>query len=544
MKNYLKFIKEEIDARDIEGLPDDFIRKSDQEAERSLGVRKDDPRQMQQYGPQIMGLIQQSQQLMMTDERGSRLTGAQLSERKSKLEDLVKSVIMDEYGDILKSSEKPVELRIKLVDSGNDVNREIDELRDVPQRASRPEQPERDEDEDEEESQDEESQDKDEESQDKDEDEDENIDVFSAASKKKILNMITQGEGKMTKDIISFSDVVEEGLKDIFGDNWSRILDVWKRTSDVADKMDWIIPISDKASMMKNQPMGMAGACDVTWESLNFRLRPIQYLTENTEYNKIVITAVGIDFPMLIHESVKGIYRLLSSGAIKLDDELAKAIKAATTSFEDEAQDFRYGVAAQKMFNDFINACKDSDKYKQMRARVFAQLALDKDRGGRYTDKKFLDITKSLFSTFDLERGVLTLNKDKFDSSMAKREIEELISDIVKVEDEYEEELRRWEAEQELDKFSQQDDKEEGEDDEFADEVDSDDDIQSLISKTAEREEDLSNLTPRELQDLIDDALDAGDFDEVKRLSSYLKEGREIYLREIERINEKYLKRK
>ena len=196
------------------------------------------------------------------------------------------------------------------------------------------------------------------------------------------------------------------------------------------------------------------------------------------------------------------------------------------------------------MFNDFINACKDSDKYKQMRARVFAQLALDKDRGGRYTDKKFLDITKSLFSTFDLERGVLTLNKDKFDSSMAKREIEELISDIVKVEDEYEEELRRWEAEQELDKFSQQDDKEEGEDDEFADEVDSDDDIQSLISKTAEREEDLSNLTPRELQDLIDDALDAGDFDEVKRLSSYLKEGREIYLREIERINEKYLKRK
>ncbi len=540
MKNYLKFIKEEIDARDIEGLPDDFIRKSDQEAERSLGVRKDDPRQMQQYGPQIMGLIQQSQQLMMTDERGSRLTGAQLSERKSKLEDLVKSVIMDEYGYILESSEKPVELRIKLVDSGSDVNREIDELRDVPQRASRPEQPERDEDEDEEESQDEESQD--EESQDKDEDE--NIDVFSAASKKKILNMITQGEGKMTKDIISFSDVVEEGLKDIFGDNWSRILDIWKRTSDVADKMDWIIPISDKASMMKNQPMGMAGACDVTWESLNFRLRPIQYLTENTDYNKIVITAVGIDFPMLIHEAVKGIYRLLSSGAIKLDDELAKAIKRSTTSFEDEAQDFRYGVTAQKMFNDFINACKDSDKYKQMRARVFAQLALDKDRGGRYTDKKFLDITKSLFSTFDLERGVLTLNKDKFDSSMAKREIEELISDIVKVEDEYEEELRRWEAEQELDKFSQQDDKEEGEDDEFADEVDSDDDIQSLISKTAEREEDLSNLTPRELQDLIDDALDAGDFDEVKRLSSYLKEGREIYLREIERINEKYLKRK
>src|SRR5690606_30970164 len=105
MKNYSQFIKEEIDVRDIDGLSDDFIRKSDQEAERSLGVRKDDPRQMGQYGPQIMQLINQSQQLMMTNERGQRLTGAELSERRSKIEDLAKTVIMDEYGDILEASE-------------------------------------------------------------------------------------------------------------------------------------------------------------------------------------------------------------------------------------------------------------------------------------------------------------------------------------------------------------------------------------------------------------------------------------------------------
>ena len=524
MKNYSQFIKEEIDVRDIEGLPDDFTRKSDQEAERSLGVRKDDPRQMMQYGPQIGQLIAQSQQLMMTNERGQRLTGDELSERKSKIEDLAKTVIMDEYGDILEASEKPVELRIKLVDSGSDVNKEIDELSEVPKKADDPEQPER------------------EESQDEEEDDD-NIDVLSGASKKKILNMITQGEGKMTKDIISFSQVVEDGLKDIFGDNWNRILDVWKRTSDVADKMDWIIPVEHKADMMKNQPMGMAGAVDVTWESMNYRLRPLKYLKENTEYNKIVITAVGIDFPMLIHEAVKGVYRLLASGSIKKDDEIAKAIKAATTSFEDEAQDFRYGVSAQKMFNMFINACEDSDKYPQMRARVFAQLALDKDRGGRYTDKQFLDITKSLFSVFDIQGGQFVLNSDRFEESKAKKDIEDLISDIVKLEDEYAEEIRRWEAERELDKFSQKDYREE-DSEEFADDSDSTDDIESLIAKSAEKEQDLSELTPRELQELIDDALDAGDFEEVKRLSAYLKEGKEIYLREIERINEKYSKRK
>ena len=55
----------------------------------------------------------------------------------------------------------------------------------------------------------------------------------------------------------------------------------------------------------------------------------------------------------------------------------------------------------------------------------------------------------------------------------------------------------------------------------------------------------MNDLTPRELQELIDNALDAGDFDEVKRLSGFLKEGSEIYLSEIERINEsKIIRRK
>jgi hypothetical protein len=49
---------------------------------------------------------------------------------------------------------------------------------------------------------------------------------------------------------------------------------------------------------------------------------------------------------------------------------------------------------------------------------------------------------------------------------------------------------------------------------------------------------DYSELTQRELTDLIDDALDAGDFTKVKMLSQYMKEGKEIYLKELERINE------
>jgi hypothetical protein len=45
-------------------------------------------------------------------------------------------------------------------------------------------------------------------------------------------------------------------------------------------------------------------------------------------------------------------------------------------------------------------------------------------------------------------------------------------------------------------------------------------------------------MSQREIQSLVDDALDRQDYEEVKKLSQYLKEGKEIYLKEVERINE------
>jgi len=53
-----------------------------------------------------------------------------------------------------------------------------------------------------------------------------------------------------------------------------------------------------------------------------------------------------------------------------------------------------------------------------------------------------------------------------------------------------------------------------------------------------EAEIDYSELTQRELTELIDAALDKGDFKRVEMLAQYMKEGKEIYLKELERINE------
>ena len=570
MKNYLQFLKEEVDLKGNKGIDDDFMKKAEDQAKQNLGVT---PNTNGPVTGDIGSLMRRSAQLLTNG-----LNTDQIEERYIKLEQLAKRVIMDEYGDIIEASEKPVELLIKLIRPNQSVLGEVPNLLNVP--AESEERPEYSEEETEEtdvpqgqpqgqeetETEDEEEEDDfmsffndDTDYEDQEEENPEEVeeltnkDVAMAIDKKKILNMITQGEGKATKDIIKFSEVVETGLREILGDSYRELLDIWVKTSEVAHKLDWAVSDKAKGSMMKNMPGGLAGAVDLTWENATSRFNKIHLLTENTDFNKIVIRAYGIDFPMLLHESIKGIYLLLQSSAIKKDDEIAEEIKRATSSFKDESQDFKYGVVAQNMFRDFINACKDANKYTQMRARVFAQLAVDKDRGGRYTDEEFLEITKSLFSVFDskIEAGKTSfvINQERFTSSKAKSEIEKVVADIVRAEDEYRDELNKWEMEQ---RFGHNEPESQGEGDEqdYPEQgEESQSDIDRLVRQSLEKpeqEDSESELTKREIQELIDDALDAENYKEVERLAklpNYLKEGL-VYLAEIKRINESKITRR
>jgi len=562
MKNFSQFIKEEVDLKGNKGVPSDFMGKARQQAKTNLGF---EPEMNAPVG-NIGALMARSTYLLTNG-----LDADQIDDRYKKLEALAKRVIMDEYGDIIESSEKPVELMIKLIRPSESVLQQLPELLNVP--ASSEERPEYSEESTEgqeaqpqiqtqPQAQEEPAQSAQEEEDDffsffeddtdyeeqeeenpemEEESEVTNKDVALAIDKKKILNMFTQGEGKATKDIIKYSEVVESGLREIIGDSYRELLKVWSDTSELAHKLDWSVKDDNKASMMKNAPGGLAGAVDVAWESLSSERFQMHLLTEDTEFTKIVIRAYGVDFPMLIHEAVKGVYMLLQSSAIKKDKELAQEIKRATSSFKDESQDFKYGVPAQQMFRDFINKCKDSQKYKQMRTRVFAFLAIDKGRGGAYTDEEFLEITNGIFSSFDSlmegDKNVFKVNEQRFAESKSKVEIEKVIAEIVKAEDEYREAMDRWEMEQRF--GNQGHEGEEGEHAEPGEESQSE--IDRLIRQSVERESDRdeSQLTKRELQELIDAALDEGDFDEVRRLSDFLKEGAEIYLREIEMINER-----
>jgi hypothetical protein len=372
------------------------------------------------------------------------------------------------------------------------------------------------------------------------EDEVTNKDVAMAIDKTQILNMITQGAGKATKDIIKFSEIVSNGIRDIFGNNSERILDLWGKISEEADKRDWVTPINITKNLFKNNPGGIAGAVDVKFENFNLKLNNLELVVESGNASKITIRAYGVDFPMLIHEAVKGIYMTLQSPAIKKNPELAEEIKRATSSYKDEASDFRYGPLAQQMFRDFVNHCKDAGRYPNMVERVFFFLARDKEQGGKFSDEEFLEITKSMFSVFDKAntgggKFRFNINEERFVESIARTKIEEIIKEEVEFEEELEADQRAEDLKKALPSENEPTKSPEPVGEEEVDE------IEKLRRATAERESDYANMSPREIQELIDDALDNGDYEKVKMLSQYLKEGKEIYLRELERINENKL---
>ena len=345
-------------------------------------------------------------------------------------------------------------------------------------------------------------------------------------------------------------------------------------------------------------PQGMAGACQVKWESHTGNYYNMSLLLEK-EATKIVIKAVGVDFPMLIHEAVKGVYLFLQSGAIKKDKETAKIIKKATSSFTDEAQDFRYGPPALQMLVNFINKFSESSEYKRLDTRVYTILAYDKegvkeelkkakesvklakekstktgDIDDEYavddaeflvdflekrlkvvrTDDQFLEITNSIFSCFDSQGGRFVLNEDKFNNSHAKDEISKIIKYIVDDIEEAKKEAEEYKRA--MDDYNREE-KERGEEEtwrsksqEREDEEESD--IDRLVRQSLNKQEEepkenkpYNQMTMSEIQMEIDNAVADENYELAHELTQkYLKgEAKKIWENELSRINESHLKR-
>lgn len=356
-------------------------------------------------------------------------------------------------------------------------------------------------------------------------------DIRNEIHKRKIANLIIQGEAKNTKHVLH-SEEVKEGLREIYGDDAETVFDIWDEMSKIADQLDWIIPIETKQEMMEMMPDGMAGASSVDWKPKEAKEEEEEEYSEE-EYTggddeeemyeeddqpmerfdeTPVIRARGVDFPMLLHEAVKGLFELLSVPGIPEDERTAK-LTLQNTGAEDEPEDFRYGPEIASDLRDFINENKDIDKYPNIREEVYRMMV----------DKETMPTTQFL----ELMRGILSKTEK------ARRDVDRLIAKVIKDKEEmaqyykdmeeYEKQMKEWEEQQKRGTHQPSQTQQ----------------TQQTPSKPSGK--NLSNMSTTELQDAMEDAISEEDYglaakirDEMSRRN--MKESLSVYDRELKMI--------
>lgn len=390
--------------------------------------------------------------------------------------------------------------------------------------------------------------------------------VIKEIHKRKLANLIIQGEAKNTKHLLHMEEV-KEGLNEILGEaNGKRLFDILDEIAKTADQLDWIIPEQVKKDMMEQMPEGLAGASSVGWkpkpkpeDDEEGEEEEYKEFTGEEEYDEEeyqeeestshegdipVLKARGIDFSMLLHEAVKGLFEILSLMGLPVvknddnetDEEATKKLLNmiySNTGIGDEPQDFKYGPEIAADLRDFVNQNDKIDLYPNVREELWKTM-IDKD-------------TMSTDDFIALMRGILSKTPE------ARTKVDRLINKVIEMiknekegldqynreMDDYERKMKEYSQEKEHPEFSEEDEPE-SEIDKLVRQslAKKDDDDDEPKQKADKKEIDYSTWSQKDLQNEIDDALDSENFDKVRLLSKYLKEGR-IYLRELEILNEK-----
>lgn len=340
----------------------------------------------------------------------------------------------------------------------------------------------------------------------------EDEDTRTAIHKRKILNMITQGEALNAKKLFT-GEVAVDGLNKIFGEQAARkVVDLLVKITDIAAAMDWRIP-EDVAAEMWEQGSGFSGISKVEWKPSKKDVEGGMGDDDDSDAegeegsDEATIVARGLDFSMLVHEAIKGIYSLINQGGLAhLDDETIKKVMMNADTMQDEIQDLKRGKLTAADLRDFLNTFPEVGNIPNGRQYVWGKM-ID---ANVVPDKDFLELMKLIFASAPIykareEAGIEYTEQDRAGAeesfSKAKAKIQDLI-DMIK------QELSDWEESQRPRSVYDEDDDEEtavpGEETETP-----------WLNEPAEEKP----MSKREIQDLIDRALDRRDFAEVARLS-------------------------
>lgn len=346
----------------------------------------------------------------------------------------------------------------------------------------------------------------------------EDEDIIDKIQMRKIANNITQGEAKNAKKCLEL-DIVKDGLIEILGksqgEEYHKLIG---KITDIASFFDWQIPVEVQKEMWSRDKNGFSGSVKVEWDTPEEKegespeelaQKILRDLEEGNELPKEeteelfdqtvpTINALGTDFAMLLHETIKGIYELIAANALPDEgsEEEAETIILNTDSLADEIEDLRYGPEIAGDLREFLNTFKESDLIVNFREKVFGKMM-------GMQPKEFLDLM------------FLILNGDP----SAKNKIQPLVNEVKSEEEEYTKRLKDYEMglagiepEEEPEEIKK---------------------IKAYVGvDQPEEETDYSKLSQMEIQRMIDRALDSGDYDKARELSPYLKESKRVELHE------------
>jgi hypothetical protein len=341
--------------------------------------------------------------------------------------------------------------------------------------------------------------------------------IINQIQKRKILRTIQQGKGLSAKAILNLS-LFKNGLIEIMGqEKAAQYLTVLNKIANVAQFFDWTVPIEVQKQMWQTR-QGFSGSCDIKFpddvenkedeaQKVLDDLAKGEDIVDNENMENLVsglniaIVSRGVDLSVLIHEAIKGIYKLPTQASLEaLYGGAAEKVLMNTDTLFDELEEIKYGRQMQDAFfkivsthpiivekiGDLLRNDEEDWKISAFQEKInflfFGKLAMI----GQEDAKEFLVLINAI------------LSDSKEAQEMCDPIIRSVIQDLAGEEEYQASRGRRPEFEPE-----------------------SAIEDEPIISP----EPTGTKMSKREIENAIDDALDAGDFAEVERLSKMLGEG-------------------
>jgi hypothetical protein len=282
--------------------------------------------------------------------------------------------------------------------------------------------------------------------------------IIDEINRRKIIRTVQQGKGLNVKQIINLP-MVSKRLKEILGEREGeeyRILA--NKIAAGAHFYDLTLTPAQKSSMFRDAP---PGACDIKIE------KPEKYKPEDTKPEDILndiqkegeinpevekalegaintVIARALDFGLLIHESVKGIYKLITQTLLmkvgeNLGLEAADIVKANTETMIDEIEEQAIGKKLQQIIGIVINTnsraesiLKDlnsNDDYEGSAAFIEQLHFLFYGKMAQITPaKRFLEMINSVLSQCFNPAGNTLKPISEIGRNMDRREIDTIIN--------------------------------------------------------------------------------------------------------------------